>query len=981
MKRSLSAVCLLVWLLVGAASAEATLTVNAPPDRLALPGDFVTLVFRVSGDVTGQATIDVASAKEYTLLTPPGTIAIRAGVPVSEPVTVAIPRNAPALTVEEVTMTVSIGGAQADATTRVTVGAKRGLQLAAPAKVPLSEGSITFTLINRGNVEENVTLKVRHENEPLVTKALTLVAAKTVRVAVPIVKDGSYEASLEADGAVQARAFVHVVQEGVPAPPPIALHGELVGTLDTSLAWSFGVRLRGPLSDYLDTTAVVLTDQPAESYWTLNTVRWSATVGSLAHGPLKLPLPDEPGVRASLRAGPLFLGLAATAAGANQFSAYAFGGQSITDETVAAAAGMHAGEPMAAVKIANKRGSTTWTTSASLLDRTLAAQAEVSEWNRTLSASNSLGIQANDLLASDGTVHVGVAHSDPLASLWGSVDVPVGRQSVWGGRLGVSAQVPSTAPGRVYLTMQGGTDQSYATLSYAVELGSGWHTSDRFGATSDTNGFGVRVASSWAYATGRRHSATVLADVTYHPGSGITTGQLSGRYATAVGPASVSLTGGWNLTNTTADLGLAAAWDTGRAEFQAIADGGVDLASRALTASLGLSARWDFDLDVPAAVISAAGGRRLGTLTGSVVAGTVGIPNVSVRVGGYILRTGADGTFSVRLKPGRWNVSVELGSLPIEYRIDGSLERSVTLGAQRTTHVDFRAVATAGITGRVLLDSNGDGVADDPPRPGSGTVLLTDQSGVSQSLSVGSDGTFLARGLLPGPATLTLADLPLGATVEGGRRQTLALDSGTATRVIFLEVPAIVSAPTFSSASLRIRKIHSEVDRVPPGAAPIVEVTVQGHPDYVDLRVGKVSLRLSQAEQMWRGRIPVPADASSGVLAFEVTATSGERTAARQGQLIVDPAAPMVVTTVPPKSAAGKPFDIQLSVYADAASVVIKTRLGPSVSATQLAPSRWVASVTTPAKTKPGVYTASYDVTTKEGRSVRGTFQFRIGPL
>ncbi len=979
MMRHWFAVCLITCQLIGAAAAQATLTVNAPPDRLALPGAYVTLVYQVVSSTAGQARIQVTSMQGYALLTPPGSVVVQAGVPLPVPVTVAIPANAPALAVEQVTMVASMNGARSTSTVRVTVGATRGLRLQVPAKIPLAQGSIPFKLVNRGNVEEDVTLKVRHANGAYATKSVTLAAAETVPVDVPVQEAGSYEAELIANGKVQARAFVQVVKEGVPQPPPITLHAEVNGTLDTSLGWSLSAKVQGPLSDYLTTTAVMLADQPVESYWNLNARQWTATLGSVAHGTLDLPVPDEPGLLAALRAGKSFLGAAATYVGADRFSGYAFSGRNGVDDTVAAAAGIHAGEPMATYRLAAKRGSTTWTTSGSFLDGTLQAQADVSKWDPILSATSSFSVQASDVLASDGMVHVGAAYGNPAASVWGGVDVPTGAQSVWGGRLGLYAEVPTRLPGRVYLNMQGGSGASYATLNYAVRFASGWHTSDHVGLTEDSNGFGVRVATSWAYAASPRNSALLLADVTYHPFSGIASGQLSGRYATAIGPASVSLTGGWNLTNNTADVGLAAVWNTGGAQLQAIADGGFDLTSRALTVTMGLSATVDFDILVPPAVIAVAGGRRLGTLAGKIAVRTAGIPDVTLHVGSYVVHTDADGTFSVQLKPGRWHVSVDLSTLPIEYRIDGPLEKSVAVEAHRTTHADFRAVTTAAITGRVLLDSNGDGVADNPPQPGTGTVLLTDSAGLSQNLAVGSDGTFAARGLLPGPARLSLAGLPLGATVEGGQVQTVAIHSGEVTRVTLLEVPAIVSAPTFSPTSLRIRAIHTEVDRVPPGASPIVQVTVQGHADRVALRIGRSTLGLAYAHGVWSGRVPVPTGSSPGVLRFDVVATSETQAATRQGQLIVDPTASLVVTTVPPTSVAGKPFEVQLSVYADASSITIVPTLGRPVEAKEVAPGRWVASLTPPADAKPGVYVATYNVTTTKGRTVRGTFQFRIG--
>ena len=88
--------CLLAALLSATAFAQtATIDVNAPPDRLALPGAFVTLVYVVKSPVSGQAQVEVASQHGYTLLAPPPTLNLKAGVAAPVAATVEIPSRCP----------------------------------------------------------------------------------------------------------------------------------------------------------------------------------------------------------------------------------------------------------------------------------------------------------------------------------------------------------------------------------------------------------------------------------------------------------------------------------------------------------------------------------------------------------------------------------------------------------------------------------------------------------------------------------------------------------------------------------------------------------------------------------------------------------------------------------------------------------------------------------------------------------------------
>ena len=91
---------------------------------------------------------------------------------------------------------------------------------------------------------------------------------------------------------------------------------------------------------------------------------------------------------------------------------------------------------------------------------------------------------------------------------------------------------------------------------------------------------------------------------------------------------------------------------------------------------------------------------------------------MTVKVGPYTVRTGKDGRFDVQLPPGDVRLALDLTSLPIQYQVEGPLERTVTLAARHNAHADFPVVASAALTGSVLLDSDGNGAPDTPPKSG-----------------------------------------------------------------------------------------------------------------------------------------------------------------------------------------------------------------------------------------------------------------------
>jgi hypothetical protein len=97
---------------------------------------------------------------------------------------------------------------------------------------------------------------------------------------------------------------------------------------------------------------------------------------------------------------------------------------------------------------------------------------------------------------------------------------------------------------------------------------------------------------------------------------------------------------------------------------------------------------------VPADVVEATGGRRLGILVGTVIADASPLAGVVLRVGQLQAMTDAEGQFELRLTPGTYRVSVDRSSVPTGYRVEEPTQVSVVVVLRETQEVAFELVRT-----------------------------------------------------------------------------------------------------------------------------------------------------------------------------------------------------------------------------------------------------------------------------------------------
>jgi hypothetical protein len=97
---------------------------------------------------------------------------------------------------------------------------------------------------------------------------------------------------------------------------------------------------------------------------------------------------------------------------------------------------------------------------------------------------------------------------------------------------------------------------------------------------------------------------------------------------------------------------------------------------------------------VPDTVVESTGGRRLGTLIGTVVADGRPVAGVVVSVGRFRAMTDDLGAFELRLPPGTYNVSVDRASVPSGYRVDEPSQINVDVVLREMQEVAITLVMT-----------------------------------------------------------------------------------------------------------------------------------------------------------------------------------------------------------------------------------------------------------------------------------------------
>ena len=916
----------LAWLLISAgvdAAQAGFLTLTPPNSRFAAPGDYVTLVFRVEapraqtpGAEPLKVEAEARSSLGWQILRQPGTLTLEPGQSRPVALTLAVPNDAPAFT--ENIVTLELDGDEAQ--TGVTVSERLSLDLEAPEAIVLSSEGFSVTLINRGNVRSQARLELRQRDEVLAARERELAPQERLGLRLEVPREGRYTLVLAAQDreGMEVRKTLSVTRFGAPPPPPFALAADASASLGTE-GWRGGLGVEGPLSDFVTLNARMDAKDALSSYASLTHEAWTAKLGGGASDPYRLSLTAGVGVSGSYHA-PRWSVAGALGGLTDAASGYVAGNYRDEDVAVAGGLGVERGGVQVSVRGGADLGAFSLAGSARYGDAldlsleaetvssigTLEGQLKLAQFlgeDAALSARLDLYGASEHLYASgnwflsEGASSEGsdsenspneTSLNSPTEAQWS-----VGLQdrlvldSIFNAVLG---EVPS-ALGEFTLGLEVGSQLGFARLQYDdASLARAWRTESRFGVVYGADGLGLGASARLSQS--RVDYYSLGGNLIYYPRTAHLDGQFDLKLQTTFAPFTLYNNGTWNLSEKQLGLNAGTVWYSGPWRVDVAGNASYSYAAGVtapLTFGLSLSSDYAFDIPVPRAVSELAGGRRVGSVGGVVHSDAGPLAGAEVKVGRFRLLTDEEGRYHAEVAPGTYKVNLELGSLPITYRFLGEDAVSVEVALKEAATHDFRLVRTAALRGRVLEDADANGVADTPARGLAARLLLVDPEGLYRSLNTDEQGNFSARGLLPGEGALQLMSYPVGSILVGEGARELAMRAGEVTEVTFLLQPARTRARSFGSSALRVRRVTLNTERVPPGAAPLISVRVQGDADEVSVSAAAGPSSLSLRGDMWLGRVAVPQDTPPGVYPFEVSARRGAETASRRGQLVIDP--------------------------------------------------------------------------------------------
>lgn len=982
---ALALVAVAVLGVLALASAQ-TLTVEAPPGRLAQPGDYVTLVFLVRSASDMTVALDATSNHDWQLLGPAPTARLSGGTTEPVAITVAVPSDASATEPDEVTLTAVGSGQQVSATTRLEVARHLDLHLETPEQVAVG-ATLTVTVRNAGNVPATGIVTVTAGQQQVGTNSVTVQPGKSAQVGYPVKQEARYQVTLSRDGTELAVRFVDTIVHGPPKRSTFTLAGTAYATLDTNLAWQTSVDLQGRLSDYATTKVRLRADRPLSSHVQFRSDRFGVSIGQLWNDPLGLQTLDGFGLAALATPGAFAFEGSASWLQADQFAGRLELGyrRALEGVSIAGSLGMQAGKATAGGTMTGTFDGGKASLDASYDgDRLTAAFTMIAG-----DASGSYRVDASvyDGFTPFGRFNASASYRSGTTSAYITGTAPLGSEAVAQLSATATTRISGLWGGALDGAVEAGIPQSFATLRYQPDPASNVRPQVSAGVTYRTDGLGWGVTTDARLALGGSGadpgwSGSLEGRTQYFPAVDVIYGRLSARALANLPPLTLFASTGWDLGTGGVGIGAGTIFSGGPWTLQANAGASYAAGSaQPWSATLQMQGTFAFDLAVPEGVVQAAGGRRLGTLIVRVRADGEPLEGVGLAVGRYRLETRADGTSTTRLPPGHVDVAVDLSRLAANLQLEGPGTRSVTLKEGTVTTVDFTLHRTAAVRGRVLIDSNGDGVADPGARGVAATLVVIDALSQAHSVTTAEDGSYLVRGLPTGATTVSVERVPPGSAVVGSSKRAVQLVAGTTGEADFLVQPATARATVFGGAELRIRAIKPEEATVPPGSAPLLAITTVGRPDRVTVSANGRSLVATRiGPDTWRVRLPVPAGAI-GVDDFEVIAVKGTTTATRSAELIIDAKAPMLTIASLGVVKAGTSAAVHVRAVFDATNVTAHLVGGATINLAETAPGRWRGDLPVASDTPAGLVDVQVVATRTDGPTVTALARVRIsGP-
>lgn len=402
------------------------------------------------------------------------------------------------------------------------------------------------------------------------------------------------------------------------------------------------------------------------------------------------------------------------------------------------------------------------------------------------------------------------------------------------------------------------------------------------------------------------------------------------RASTVVGPvrlgAGVTYHAEDDLVGGSVLLGLAVTPDvglTGEAEYDA---------RSGLTWKIGATATLLTGVAVPEDASSFFGGRDVGTIAGTVTAraqdGTtrpVGGVTVLASPGHTAARTGVDGTFEIALPPG----SYTLAFLELPAYLVPPDPPTVTVSLHETVRLDVEMPVSYAVTGQVVA---GPSNAVEPSTPSGGAtgvhnVRVRLSAGASNSRYATTDrtGSFAFTDVAPGAYEVAIVPDTLPPDYAASAASTRQITVGGDTQTFVILTARQVPRPVINTLGTQTfpLDVRFQPGTAPPGA--IVTVTARSESaERVEAEVlggEPVPLRRVDA-RTFTGDVTVPAD-SRGVATLRVRAVAGERHAEVTRMIFVEPgplaSLKLSETHVPP----GRTVHVTVRLLVDTSDVVL----------------------------------------------------------
>ena len=672
------------------------LTLSAPNNRFAAPNDFVTLVFSAETAEVRNVEAEARSSLSWQILRQPGTLSLSPGQRRPIAITLAVPADAPAFAENTVTLELTGDGFELSAQSVITVSEQSSLSLEAPDTVVLGPEGFGVTLINRGNVVSAVRLELRRQNKIIEVRERELAPQQRVEERLEVTQEGTHTLVL-VGGAEEVRKTLSVTRFGVPPPQPFILSAEASASLSNE-GWQGELSADGPLSDFTDLAARIDAKDILSSYAALTGERWTAQLGGSPSDPYRLGLGAGTGVSGSYRA-PRWSVAGAFGHAPTGVSGYAAGAYQSPTTLVAGGLGMKASGPQFSVSSAFNLGLFSLEADARYAD-TLSASLEV---EKGLSSGSVRGQVEAHLLSDEAALSARLDLYGPSEALYVDGTLPLSEgeraaRKVW--RVGLRDRfVDAPNLGEFTLGLEVGNKEGFAKLDYETSLAHGWQADAQLGVVYDAFGVGLRGATRWSQTSEDYYS--LGGNLTYYPDTAYLDGQLDLKLQATHAPFTFFSNSTWDLSRKSLGLNAGTVLYSGpwRVDVAGNASYGYGAVDTPFALGLTLSSSFSFDVGVPREVSEFAGGRRVGVVRGIVRSDVGPLADVEIRVGRFRLLTDEAGRYRAEVEPGPYEVSLEVASLPITYRLIGEETRSVEVELKGEVVQDFRLARTAALWG------------------------------------------------------------------------------------------------------------------------------------------------------------------------------------------------------------------------------------------------------------------------------------------